>query len=61
MLSIFAYDGVLCPIFYFFVLYDFYSVFGNNRDYVITRAENLILQISKEEANNYTNNYVINK
>lgn len=44
-----------------FVLYDYYSVFGNNRDYVVTRAENLIARITKEEADNYTNNYVINK
>ena len=44
-----------------YVLYDYYSVFGNNKDYVVTRAENLIARITKEEADNYTKNYVINK
>lgn len=44
-----------------FVLYDYYSVFGNHPVYVVTRAENLIARLTKEEANSYTNNYVINK
>ena len=44
-----------------FVLYDYYSVFSNNPEYVVTRAENLIVRLTKEEAENYTNNYVIDK
>ena len=44
-----------------YVLYDYYAVFGNNKDYVVIRAENLIARLTKDEANNYTNNYVINK
>lgn len=43
------------------VLYDYYSVFENYPVYVVTRAENLIAKLTEEEANNYTNNYVINK
>lgn len=42
-----------------YVLYDYYSVFGNNPIYVITKAENIILQLTEEQANNYKNNFVI--
>ena len=44
-----------------YVLYDYYSAFGNYPVYVITRAENLIAKLTKTEAEEYTNNYVINK
>lgn len=44
-----------------FVLYDYYSAFGNYPEYVVTRGENILARITKDEANNYTNNYVINK
>lgn len=44
-----------------FVLYDYYSAFGNYPRYVVTRAENILVKLTKEEANDYTNNYVINK
>jgi hypothetical protein len=42
-----------------YVLYDYYSVFSNMPDYVLTNAENIILQITEEEAEHYKNNYVI--
>lgn len=44
-----------------FVLYDYYSAFGNYPEYIVTRAENIIARITKEEADDYTNNYIINK
>ena len=43
-----------------FVLYDYYSTFGNYPEYVITKAENLIAKLTKTEADEYTNNHVIN-
>ena len=42
-----------------YVLYDYYSVYHNNNDIVLTKIENVILKITKEEADNYINNYVI--
>lgn len=42
-----------------YVLYDFYSVFNDNPEYVITKIENIILQINEEEAIKYKNNYNI--
>lgn len=42
-----------------YVLYDYYSVFENNDVYVITNAENIIVRLTKEEADNYINNYVL--
>lgn len=43
-----------------FVLYDYYSVYENNSVYVITNAENIILYLTKDEAEYYINNCVIN-
>lgn len=43
-----------------YVLYDYFSVFENNPDYVLTKCENIILVIDENEKNNYINNYVIN-
>lgn len=43
-----------------YVLYDYYSVFENNPEYVLTNVENIILKINEQEANNYISNYVIN-
>lgn len=42
-----------------YILYDYYSVFDNSEDYVITKVENIIVQLTESEANNYINNYVI--
>lgn len=42
-----------------YVLYDFYSVFNDNPEYVITKIENIILQINEEEAIKYKNSYNI--
>ena len=42
-----------------YVLYDYYSVFENNPEYVLTRAENIILKLTDTEKDNYINNYVI--
>lgn len=42
-----------------YVLYDYYSVYENNPIYVITKAENIIVQLTKEQANDYMKNYVI--
>ena len=42
-----------------YVLYDYYSAFGNNPIYILTNAENIILQLTKEEADKYINNFVI--
>ena len=42
-----------------YVLYDYYSVFENNQDYVITKVENIIVILDETEKNNYINNYVI--
>lgn len=42
-----------------FVLYDYYSVYNDNPEYVITRIENIILQLSKEEAEKYKTGYNI--
>ena len=42
-----------------YVLYDYYSVFENNPEYVLTKAENIILKITDTEKDNYINNCVI--
>jgi co-chaperonin GroES (HSP10) len=42
-----------------YVLYDYYSVFQNNKDYVITNMENIILRITAEEAESYLERYVL--
>ena len=42
-----------------YVLYDYYSVYEDNPIYVITKAENIIVVLTKEEADNYVKNYVI--
>jgi co-chaperonin GroES (HSP10) len=42
-----------------FVLYDYFSVYHNNMDFVITKAENIILCLTKEEAEDYATNAVI--
>ena len=44
-----------------YIMYDYYSAFGNYPEYVITRAENLILKLTKAEAEHYANSYLINK
>lgn len=33
-----------------YVLYDYYSVFNDNPEYVITEISNIVLQVTKEEA-----------
>lgn len=43
-----------------YVLYDYYSVYHNNNDYVLTRIENIILRITPEEAENYLERYILN-
>jgi co-chaperonin GroES (HSP10) len=42
-----------------FVLYDYYSVFENNPELVLTNVENIILRITAEEAETYLQKYVI--
>lgn len=42
-----------------YVLYDYYSVFENNPEYVLTKVENIILKITDTEKDNYINNCVI--
>jgi co-chaperonin GroES (HSP10) len=42
-----------------YVFYDYFSVYHNNQDYVITKAENILVQIEKVEADSYLDNYVI--
>ena len=42
-----------------FVLYDYYSVFQDTDDYVITKFENIILQLTYDEAQEYASSYVI--
>lgn len=42
-----------------FVLYDYYSVFNDNPEYVLTKIENIILQLTPEEASKYQNEYNI--
>lgn len=42
-----------------YVLYDYYSVFSNMPEYVLTNVENIILQVTEEEAERYINNYVL--
>lgn len=42
-----------------YVLYDYYSVFENNPEYVLTKVENIILKITDSEKDNYINNCVI--
>lgn len=44
-----------------FVLYDYYSAYGNFPVYVLTKAQNLIVKLTKTEADNFASNYVINK
>jgi hypothetical protein len=43
-----------------YVLYDYYSVYHNNKDFVLTKAENIILRITPEEAESYLERYVLN-
>lgn len=43
-----------------YVLYDYYSVFSNMPDYVLTNVENIILQVTEAEAEHYKNNFVLN-
>lgn len=43
-----------------YVLYDYYSVFENNPEFVLTKAENIILKVTEEEKDHYINNYIIN-
>lgn len=42
-----------------YVLYDYFSVYNDNPEYVITKIENIILQITKEEALNFKDGYNI--
>ena len=42
-----------------YVLYDYYSVFQDTDDYVITKFENIILQLTYDEAQEYASSYVI--
>ena len=42
-----------------YVLYDYYSAHGDNKDSIITNAENLILQLTKEEAYKFINGDLI--
>jgi hypothetical protein len=42
-----------------YVLYDYYSVYHNNKDYVLTKVENIILRITPEEAESYLERYVL--
>ena len=42
-----------------YVLYDYYSVYEDKPIYVITNAENIIVVLTKEEADNYVKNNVI--
>ena len=42
-----------------FVLYDYYSVYNDNKEYVITKIENIILQLTREEAIKYQTGYNI--
>ena len=42
-----------------YVLYDYYSVYENKMDYVITRVENIILIIDEEQAKEIVNSHVI--
>lgn len=34
-----------------YVLYDYYSVYNDNPEYVITKIENIVLQLTEAEAN----------
>jgi len=43
-----------------FVLYDYFSVYNDNKEYVITNNENIILKLTEEEATDLINNSVIN-
>lgn len=42
-----------------YVLYDYYSVYNDNKEYVITKIENIILQLTEEEAIKYKTGYNI--
>lgn len=42
-----------------YVLYDYFSVYHNNKEIVLTKVENIILQISKEEAEKYVKDFVL--
>lgn len=42
-----------------FVLYDYYSAYGNYPVYVITNWQNIIVQLTKQEADKYVSSYVI--
>lgn len=42
-----------------YVLYDYYSAYGNNDVYIITNCENIFLKLTEDEKDNYINNYVI--
>ena len=42
-----------------YVLYDYFAVYQNFPDYVLIDVENIILQVTEEEANEYIDSYVI--
>jgi co-chaperonin GroES (HSP10) len=42
-----------------YVLYDYFSVYNDNPEYVLTKIENIILQLSEDEALKYKNTYNI--
>lgn len=42
-----------------YVLYDYFSVFENNQELVLTNVENIILRLTKEEADTFLEGYVI--
>ena len=37
-----------------YVLYDYWSAFGDSKDTIITNAENLILKVTKDEAEEFS-------
>ena len=42
-----------------YVLYDYFAVYQDYPEYVLIDVKNIIVQLTKEEADNYTNNSVI--
>lgn len=43
-----------------YVLFDHYSAYGHNSDVVIVNWENIIFQLTEDEANKFKEQYVIN-
>jgi hypothetical protein len=43
-----------------YVLFDHYSAYGHNSNVVIVNWENIIFQLTEEEAKKYQEQYVIN-